>query len=116
MPYVGFDWRYRKHGEQEKNLFGQLNTKDQRGVICIGFQYTLPMLFRFDARVDMKGNLRMQIGREDIPVTSRLRMNVMWNTDKEYTSGLRYIVSKYFSVSSHYDSDMGFGAGITITY
>jgi hypothetical protein len=74
------------------------------------------MLFRFDARVDMKGNLRMQIGREDIPVTSRLRMNVMWNTDKEYTSGLRYIVSKYFSVSSHYDSDMGFGAGITITY
>lgn len=64
----------------------------------------------------MKGNLRMQIGREDIPVTSRLRMNIMWNTDKEYTSGFRYIVSKYFSVSSHYDSDMGFGAGITITY
>lgn len=116
MPYIGFDWRYRKHSEREKNLFGQLNTKDQRGVICVGFQYTLPMLFRFDARVDMKGNLRMQIGREDIPVTGRLRMNVMWNTDKEYTSGLRYIVSKYFSISSHYDSDMGFGAGITITY
>ncbi len=116
MPYIGFDWRYRKHTEVEKNLFGQVNTKDQRGVVCFGFQYTLPMLLRFDARVDMKGNIRMQLGREDIPVSSRLRMNVMWNTDKEYTTGFRYILSKYVSVSSHYDSDMGIGAGITITY
>jgi hypothetical protein len=74
------------------------------------------MLLRFDTRVDMKGNVRMQIGREDIPVSSRLRMNLMWNTDKEYTTGFRYILSKYVSVSSHYDSDMGWGAGITITY
>jgi hypothetical protein len=43
-------------------------------------------------------------------------MNFMWNTDKEYTTGFRYILSKYVSVSSHYDSDMGIGAGITVTY
>ncbi|MEO5782391.1 MAG: hypothetical protein ABIQ07_03915 [Ginsengibacter sp.] len=40
----------------------------------------------------------------------------MLNTDKEYMAGLRYIVTKYFSLSSHYDSDIGIGAGITITY
>lgn len=116
MPYIGFDWRYRKNGEEEKNLFGQFNTKDQRGVICVGFQYTLPMLLKADARIDMKGNARVQLLREDIPVSSRLRMNFMTNTDKEYMIGFRYILTKYISLSSHYDSDMGPGAGFTITY
>nr|WP_294988916.1 multicopper oxidase domain-containing protein [uncultured Sediminibacterium sp.] len=116
MPYLGFDWRYRKHDKVEKNLFGQTNTKDQRGVICVGVQYTLPMLLRADARVDMDGKIRVQFGREDMPLTSRLRFNFMWNTDKEYMTGFRYILSKYISLSSHYDSDMGFGAGVSISY
>ncbi|TWI85509.1 FtsP/CotA-like multicopper oxidase with cupredoxin domain [Lacibacter cauensis] len=116
MPYVGFDWRYRTHGEAEKNLFGQVNTKDKRGVVCFGFQYTLPMLVRADARIDTEGKLRVQLGREDIPVSSRLRFNFMANTDKEYMAGFRYILTKYVSLSTHYDSDMGLGAGLTITY
>ncbi|WP_207632628.1 multicopper oxidase domain-containing protein [Foetidibacter luteolus] len=116
MPYIGFDWRYRKQHEAEKNIFGQVNTKDQRAAICFGFQYTLPMLLRADTRIDTDGRLRIQIGREDIPVTARLRLNVLWNTDKEYMTGLRYIVSKYVSLSSHYDSDMGWGGGMTISY
>jgi FtsP/CotA-like multicopper oxidase with cupredoxin domain len=116
MPYVGFDWRYRKDSEPEKNLFGQQNTKDKRAVVCFGVQYTLPMLVKADARVDTEGKLRLQLGREDIPVTSRLRLNAYWNSDKEYMAGLRYIVTKYISLSTHYDSDMGFGAGLAITY
>ncbi len=116
MPYIGFDWRYRNHNEIEKNLFGQVNTKNQRAVVCIGFQYTLPMLLRADARVDTEGKLRVQFGREDMPLSSRLRLNFMWNTDKEYMTGFRYILTKYMSLSTHYDSDMGFGAGISITY
>lgn len=116
MPYLGFDWRYRKHDKVEKNLFGQTNTKDQRGVICVGVQYTLPMLLKADVRVDIEGKIRIQLGREDMPLSSRLRFNFMWNTDKEYMTGFRYILSKYVSVSSHYDSDMGFGAGLSITY
>lgn len=116
MPYIGFDWRYRKDSEPEKNIFGQFNTKDKRAVVCFGVQYTLPMLLRADARLDTEGKLRVQMGREDIPLTSRLRMNFMVNTDKEYMAGLRYIATKYISFSTHYDSDMGVGAGLTITY
>ena len=116
MPYIGFDWRYRKHDEAEKNLFGQRSTKDQRAVVCAGVQYTLPMLIRTDARIDTEGKIRVQFGREDIPLTSHLRMNAYWNTDKEYMLGMRYIVTKYFSLSTHYDSDMGWGGGVTITY
>jgi FtsP/CotA-like multicopper oxidase with cupredoxin domain len=116
LPYIGWDFRYRRSDEKEKNLFGQPDTKNHRDVICAGLQYTLPLLFTVDGRVDMKGNLRVQLGREDIAVTSRLRMSLMANTDKEYMAGFRYILTKYIGLSTHYDSDMGFGAGVTVNY
>ncbi|MES2621907.1 MAG: hypothetical protein V4615_13740 [Bacteroidota bacterium] len=40
----------------------------------------------------------------------------MFNTDLEYGVGARYILTKYISASTHYDSDMGFGIGFTATY
>ena len=116
LPYVGWDFRYRRSDENEKNLFGQPDTKNHRNVICAGLQYTLPLLFTLDGRVDMKGNLRLQLGREDIAVTNRLRLSLMVNTDKEYMAGFRYILTKYIGLSTHYDSDMGFGAGVTVNY
>jgi hypothetical protein len=73
-------------------------------------------IYLFIAEAFLDGKFRFQFGREDIPVTKRLRFNMMINTDKERMAGLRYIATKYFSVSSHYDSDMAFGAGITVTY
>ena len=54
--------------------------------------------------------------QEDVPVSRRLRFSMMINTDKEYMAGLRYIATKYISLSTHYDSDMGLGAGLTFTY
>jgi len=116
LPYIGWDFRYRRGGVMEKNLFGQEDTKNKRSVLCAGIQYTLPFLVTADARVDMKGNVRFQLGREDVPVTSRLRFNFMVNTDKEYMMGFRYIFTRYFGLSTHYDSDMGFGAGVTFNY
>lgn len=118
MLFVGFDWRYRKLGiaPQEKNLFGQSNTKDNRAVVSLGFEYTLPMLLKFQTEVFTDGIFRLQLMREDIPVAKRMRAAFMVNTDKEYMFGLRYIAGKNVSVSSHYDSDMGFGAGVTINY
>ncbi len=118
MPFVGFDWRYRKMGidEQEKNLFGQTNTKDNRAVISLGVNYTLPMLVRFQTEIFTDGIVRLQLMREDIPVTRRLRFAFMVNTDKEYMAGLNYIFNRNFSLQTHYDSDMGFGAGLTFSY
>jgi hypothetical protein len=122
MPYTGFDWRSRTREtedgkvKQEKNLFGQVNTKNQRAVVCFGVQYLLPMLLKADARIDTEGKLRLQLGREDLSLSKRLRFAFYINSDKEYMTGLRYIVTKYFSLSTHYDSDMGWGGGIQITY
>lgn len=118
MPFIGFDYRYRDMGiaPEEKNIFGQTNTKDSRAVASIGVNYTLPMLIVFQAEVFTDGIVRMQLMREDIPITKRLRMHFMLNTDKEYMFGFQYIVKRNLNIRTHYDSDMGFGAGLVLRY
>ncbi|AEW00574.1 copper oxidase [Niastella koreensis] len=122
FPYIGFDYHYKKidgepkKQEDYKNLFGQISNKNDRKTFVAGIQYTLPWLVLADGRIDGNGKLRFQLSREDVPVTKRLRFNIMGNTDKEYAVGFRYVVSKWFAISSHYDSDMGLGAGFTVTY
>jgi FtsP/CotA-like multicopper oxidase with cupredoxin domain len=118
MPFVGFDWRYRKMGidEHEQNLFGQKDTKDNRAVFSAGVNYTLPLLIIAQAEIFTDGNVRLQFERKDIPVSKRLRMSLMWNTDKEYMAGLRYIVKQNFGITTHYDSDMGMGFGLSLNY
>jgi CopA family copper-resistance protein len=133
-PYVGFDYHYKKEGafqknffdlhnsvknifgSEEKNWFGQKSDKNNRHTVTAGIAYTLPTLTVADFRVDGNGKFRFQLSREDLAVTPRLRFNWMINTDKEYMVGFRYITTKYISLSTHYDSDMGIGAGITLTY
>lgn len=118
MPFIGFDYRYRnmeKHGP-EKNIFGQRNSKHERALFSAGFAYMLPMLVRFQAEVYHDGNVRLQLMREDIPITRRLRAGVMVNSDLEYMGDLRYILTKNFGIRTHYDSDMGFGVGLSVNY
>nr|WP_315197445.1 multicopper oxidase domain-containing protein [uncultured Flavobacterium sp.] len=118
MPFVGFDWRYRKMEmeEQEENLFGQSNTKDKRAVFSVGVNYTLPMLIVAQAEVFTDGNFRIQFERMDIPLSKRMRMNLMWNTDKEFMAGLKYIIGRNLGLTTHYDSDMGVGFGLNLNY
>ena len=118
MPFVGFDYRYRKHGInfQEENIFKQTDTKDTRQAFSVGFLYTLPMLLHFEAEVFVDGTVLLQLGREDIPITKRLRFGFMLNSDKEYMVDFRYILNKNMGIRTHYDSDMGFGVGLSLNY
>lgn len=120
MPFVGFDWRYRNQSKeinfQESNIFGQTNTKDKRALVSVGANYTLPLLLILQAEIFTDGNIRFQLMREDIPITKRLRMAFMVNTDKEYIGRFTYIMTKNLALSTHYDSDMGFGFGMTLNY
>ena len=133
-PYIGFDYHYKMEGEFAKNIFdlkgtqknifgseannwfGQVSNKDNRKAAVAGIAFTLPTLTIADFRVDSDGKLRFQLSREGIPITQRLRFGWMINTDKEYMASFRYITTKYISLSTHLDSDMGFGAGLTFTY
>jgi CopA family copper-resistance protein len=123
MPFIGFDWRYRKMeknamgmAEGEKNLFGQTNTKDNRRQFSLGVAYTLPMLVILQTEIYHDGNVRVQLMREDIPVAKRIRGMFMVNTDKEYMGGVDYILGKNIRTRLHYDSDMGWGIGLTLNY
>lgn len=121
--YTGFDLHYKLpggpsnlFGDEDYNLLGQKSNKNKRAAAVLGVAYTLPMLFVADGRIDSKGKLRFQISRDDVPIASRLRFRVMANTDKEYMAGFRYILNKWLSLSAHYDSDMGLGAGVNFNY
>ena len=118
MPFIGFDWRYRNMETHaaETNLFGQHNSKNDRALLSIGFAYTLPMLIRFQAEVYHDGNVRLQLMREDIPISKRIRAGFMVNSDKEYMGDLKYILTRHMGIRTHYDSDMGFGAGLSLNY
>ncbi|QIK60265.1 multicopper oxidase domain-containing protein [Dysgonomonas sp. HDW5A] len=116
VAYAGWDWFYREGGRREKNLFGQSSNQKNWGAFTVGMQYTLPFLLVTQLQVDHTGYVRAQLRRDDIPVTRRLRLWGMINTNIEYAFGARYILTKYVSASTHYDSDMKFGAGITLTY
>ncbi|MDZ4759043.1 MAG: multicopper oxidase domain-containing protein [Bacteroidota bacterium] len=120
MPFVGYDFRYRKHDRQlnfqEKNIFGQTNSKDTRQAFSVGVEYTLPMLVKLESEIFSDGTFLIQIKRDDIPISKRLRMHFMLNTDKEYMIGIQYVANKNIAIRTHYDSDMGFGAGVNVTY
>ena len=118
--YLGWDYRYRvnplNNPNGGDNAFGTKNTKNDRQVICAGLIYLLPMHVSADLRVDHTGLVRLQLVREDIPISPRIRMDLMVNSDLEFRVAARYLFTKYFAVSTHYDSDMRFGAGVTLSY
>ena len=74
------------------------------------------MLIIAQAEVYHDGTFRMQLTREDIPLSPRLRGAFMVNTDKEYMAGLKYILGKNLGITTHYDSDMGIGFGLNVNY
>src|SRR3546814_12172612 len=107
FPYVGVDGRYREGPANGNSLLGQQSSQNDRKVVHAGLQYTLPGLIVLDGSVDHTGYFRIQLMREDIPLTPRLRASFMVKTDREYMVGGKYILTKYFSLSTHYESEIG---------
>ena len=120
MPFIGYDYRSRtREGEinyQARNIFGQINTKDTRKALSIGIEYTLPLLVKLETEIFTNGVFLIQLKRDDIPLSKRLRAHFIINSDKEYMVGLQYVLRKYLALRVHYDSDMGFGVGVNLSY
>lgn len=103
--YVGFDLERK----EDRTLSAFRNEIVGTG----GFQYVLPMFVKADVRLDTQGKFRLQLEREDLALSRRLRFDGYWNTDKEYELGLRYILTNRWQVSANYYNEYGFGAGVT---
>jgi CopA family copper-resistance protein len=114
--FIGYDYRLNRLHIQKPKDGTKLNTKDSRREVELGLIYLLPFFMEIEARIDHTGSLRAQLARKDMPITTRLFFDGRVNTDKEYTVGLRYFLTRTFSISTLYDSDYGAGAGISIHY
>lgn len=114
MPYVGFR-TYKTH-DMNKTWFGQNIKPKNQNVAIIGMQYILPMLIVADANIDQNGKVSLGLSREGIRISPRIRGNFSVNSDKEFNFGLKYILQKWVAASTNYDSEFGFGAGLTFMY
>lgn len=115
-PYIGVDWTYRKGEAGERNMFRQTTRKDREVDGTLGARYTLPLFLIADARIDTDGKVRLQLERDDIPLTSRLRLSFSLNTDRDYSVGLHYILTSHLSISTNYDNNLHWGVGLMLTY
>lgn len=107
--YVGADIR---------NTF-QIREKGKlvdRKVGVVGVRYLLPMFVLSELRVDHKGDVRFQLSRSDMPITKRLRLTLVGNTDWEYNIDFDYNIGKRFYIHASYDSDYKYGAGLTVLW
>lgn len=118
MPFIAYNYHKRNHSVSpgKKTLFGQKLSEAKTSTVSAGFVYTLPLLLQLQTEVFSDGMFRVQLSREDIPLSPRLRANFMVNTDKEYRAGLKYIVTRHIGISTNYDSHLHWGAGLTLTY
>ncbi len=84
-----------------------------------GISYLLPGNFRSRAWIDSDGGARVTLDREII-LTPRLGIfgEVEYDTHDHWSSqaGLSYIIGQYLSATTLWDSDYGFGAGITLRF
>ena len=118
MPFVGFDWEKREleAGEADKNVFGQINDKNDWTAFTVGLEYTLPVLVVIQAKLFADGRFRVQAVREEIPVINRLRLDLQVDTDMYYRARVKYFLTNNIDITSHYDNDGGFGIGTMLRY
>ncbi|WP_158223480.1 multicopper oxidase domain-containing protein [Mucilaginibacter sp. MD40] len=103
-------------GNFEQTEKGRLFSRKGDNSAVVGLRYLLPLFVQTDARISSKGQFRLTVSREDIPLSTRLYMGASYNTDNEFQVDTRYILTKYFAVSASYDNQYGFGGGLTIIY
>ena len=119
--FVGYDFRDNKSLRSAEDAKGgnrrtAENNRNFRRQAEVGVYYLLPMLVRAELRTDLTGQLRLQLERRDLPLSNNLFADLRVNTDREYLLGVRYMVSKYASLSTNYDNQYGWGAGLTFHY
>lgn len=110
--FIGVENRQEETGESkdEKMIL------ENKNLATAGLTYFLPFFIVAEGRVDHTGHMRLQLSRQDLALTKRARINFSWNTDYQYSGGLKYIITRNLAFSGNYDSDYGWGAGISIIY
>ena len=89
------------------------NERINRGII--GIEYTLPLLIKTDLRINSNGRVRFGVSNEH-QLTDRMSFDWKWNTDKEYTLGISYAMTKQLYILGNYDSRERWGIGLNLKF
>lgn len=116
-PYLGF----RMEGERLLNPEIGLRETEMSPRALIGLRYLLPMMIWSDLSVNHRGQWRVEVEREDIPLTSRWRVSagveyLLEENTWEYTIGTSYNLGQYRGVSAKYDNRYGWGGGLMLVW
>lgn len=79
-----------------------------------GIHYVLPLLIDSDLRINSKGKLLRLTLKSDLQLTERAKFEWSFNTNKEYRLSLNYELNKKVLLTTTYDSDFMWGAGLRI--
>ena len=84
-----------------------------------GVRCRLPYMIHTEITLDSEGDARLSVGRE-LQLTSRLSIHgeveYDTNTQWEYGGGASYRLNKQLSLTTAYDSDHGFGGGVSFQF
>lgn len=96
-----------------------IDSKRDRDVAIVGFRYLLPLNIMSSTWIDSDGEARVTFARE-LMLTPRLGIfgEVEYDTLEKWSQqgGLSYMVNENLSVTGLWDSDYGWGAGLTLKY
>jgi hypothetical protein len=133
---VGVDWErsFDSEGEHELDLvwkryhnrnltsvygFRFTNEHSAKDRAFAGVKYRLPFMVASTLTVDSEGDLRPGFAKE-LQLTSRLSWEnkIEYDTHSkwEWNSGIKYRLSKPFSITGGYHSEYGFGAGLNFIW
>jgi FtsP/CotA-like multicopper oxidase with cupredoxin domain len=90
--------------------------KDEKPIskTIAGIHYVLPLLIDSDLRFNSKGKLLRLTLKSDVQLTERTKFEWSFNTNKEYRLSLNYELNKKVLLTTTYDSDFKWGAGLRI--
>lgn len=98
--------RWTNQEESEDRFFG-------------GVRYRLPGLIWTALTLDSEGDARLEMSK-DVQLTQRLSLvgDVQYDTNSlfEWYVGLNYVLTRNFGLTTGYDSDHGFGGGISFRF
>ena len=124
MPEIEYeiDLTYQRYINPRWMAFGGYrltNKMEQENSFIAGVMYHLPYMIESTLSVESTGDLRLAL-RKSFQLTSRLSIfgRATYDTAEDFMwqAGANFTLSKCFDLIASYDSDYGFGGGISFRF
>lgn len=117
---IDLHWNHYFGPNLSTSLGYRLSNEDGTGNRAFGqVSYRLPYLVETSLALDSRGDLRVGLARE-FQITPRLlaELEAEYDTNSglEYAAYAHYLLNKEFSLTTGYDSDHGWGAGLSFRF